>query len=124
MDRLFRPSDAAAPSAQNGPDVRPEVTDVIVQAVATNAAVSDADRTYLAGLVAARTGISMQEAQVRVNDFISTANQAKESVKAGADAARKAAAKTAIFTALALAIGAFIACLTAALGGKLRDGHP
>jgi hypothetical protein len=124
LDRLFRPSDASAAAAQSGPDVRPEVTHVIVQAVATNGTVSDADRTYLASLVIARTGVSTQEAQTRVNDFISTANQAKDNVKASADAARKAAAKTAIFTALALAIGAFIACLTAALGGKLRDEHP
>ena len=124
LDRLLRPSDASAAVAQNGPDLRPEVTHVIVQAVASDGTVSDADRTYLASLVAARTGVSAQEAQSRVNDFISTANQAKDSVKAAADAARKAAAKTAIFTALALAIGAFIACLTAALGGKLRDEHP
>ena len=75
-------------------------------------------------LVAARTGISAQEAQTRVNEFISTADRAKDEVKASADAARKAAAKTAIFAALALAIGAFIACLTAALGGKIRDEHP
>jgi hypothetical protein len=124
LDRLFRPSDASAAAAQSGPDVRPEVTHVIVQAVATNGTVADADRAYLASLVIARTGVSTQEAQTRVNDFISTANQAKDNVKASADAARKAAAKTAIFTALALAIGAFIACLTAALGGKLRDEHP
>jgi hypothetical protein len=124
LDRLLRPADASAAAAPSGPDVRPEVTHVIVQAVATNGTVADADRTYLAGLVAARTGVSAADAQARVNDFISTANQARDSVKASADAARKAAAKTAIFTALALAIGAFIACLTAALGGKIRDEHP
>jgi hypothetical protein len=124
LDRLFRPADTAATVAQSGPDVRPEVTHVIVQAVATNGTVSDADRTYLASLVAARTGVSTEEAQRRVNEFIGTANQAKDSVKASADAARKAAAKTAIFMALALAVGAFIACLTAALGGKIRDEHP
>jgi hypothetical protein len=124
LDRLLRPADASAAAGQSGPDVRPEVTHVIVQAVATNGTVADADRTYLASLVAARTGVSAAEAQTRVNDFISTANQVKDSVKASADGARKAAAKAAIFMALALAIGAFIACLTAALGGKLRDEHP
>ena len=125
LDRLLRPAEVSAAAAgQSGPDVRPEVTHVIVQAVATNGAVSDADRTYLAGLVAARTGVSADEAQRRVNEFISTADRAKDEVKASADAARKAAAKMAIFTALALAIGAFIACLTAALGGKIRDEHP
>lgn len=124
LDRLLRPADASAPVAQNAPDVRPEVTHVIVQTVASNGTVSDADRSYLASLVAARTGASPQEAQTRVNDFISAANQARDNVKASAEAARKAAAKMAIFTALALVIGAFIACLTAALGGKLRDEHP
>jgi hypothetical protein len=124
LDRLLRPSDAAVASAQSGADLRSEVTHVIVQAVATGGTVPEADRTYLASLVAARTGVSAAEAQARVNDFISSANQAKDNVKAGADAARKAAAKMAIFTALALAIGAFIACLTAALGGALRDEHP
>ena len=124
LDRLLRPADAAAAATRSGPDVRPEVTHVIVQAVATNGAVPDTDRNYLASLVAAHTGVSAAEAQTRVNDFISTANQAKDTVKADADAARKAAAKTAIFMALALAIGAFIACLAAALGGKLRDEHP
>jgi hypothetical protein len=124
LDRLLRPADASQAAARSGPDVRPEITHVIVQAVATNGTVPDADRTYLATLVAARTGVSDAEAQTRVNDFISTANQVKDTVKADADAARKAAAKTAIFMSLALAVGAFIACLTAALGGKLRDEHP
>jgi hypothetical protein len=123
LDRLLRPADPAAAAGQSGPDVRPEVTHVIVQAVAANGTVADADRTYLASLVAARSGVSTDEAQRRVNEFISTADRAKDEVKASADAARKAAAKMAIFTALALAIGAFIACLTAALGGKIRDEH-
>ena len=32
--------------------------------------------------------------------------------------------ETAIYTALALLIGAFIACVSAAIGGRLRDEHP
>ncbi len=124
MDRLFRPSDATAAVAQGGPDVRAEVTHVIAQAVATNGTVSEADQAYLASLVAARTGASPDEAKMRVSEFIATANDAKDKVKAAADAARKAAAKTAIFAALAMVIGAFIAAATAALGGHLRDEHP
>jgi hypothetical protein len=125
MDRLFRPSDAtAAAVAQGGSDLRAEVTHVIAQAVATNGTVSDADQAYLASLVAARTGVSPDEAKMRVSEFIATANDAKDKVKSAADAARKAAAKTAIFAALAMVIGAFIAAATAALGGHLRDEHP
>lgn len=40
------------------------------------------------------------------------------------DAARKAAAAASICTALSLIVGAFIACVSAALGGRLRDEHP
>jgi hypothetical protein len=122
LDRLLRPSDAAATHA--GPDPRAEVTDVIVQAVASNNTVPEADRSYLAELLAARTGLSADDAQKRVNDFIATANEARDQVKASADSARKVAAKTAIYGALALAVGAFIASLAAAMGGRLRDEHP
>jgi hypothetical protein len=122
MDQLLRPADLAAP--HSGPDARPEVTDVIVQAVVSNGTVSESDRSYLTQLVAARTGVAPDEAQRRVNDFIAKANAARDQVKADADAARKVAAKTAIYSALALAVGAFIASLGAALGGRLRDEHP
>ena len=124
LDRLFRGPDSGAAAARSGADTRAEVTNIIVQAVATNGTVPQTDRDYLASLVAAKTGASADEAQRRVNDFITAANEAKDQVKASADAARKAAAKAAIFGALALAIGAFIASLTAALGGRLRDEHP
>ena len=38
--------------------------------------------------------------------------------------ARRAARAASIFNALAMLIGAFIACISAALGGRLRDPHP
>jgi hypothetical protein len=124
LDRLFRPSDPAVAVAQGGPDLRAEVTHVFAQAVASNATVSDADQAYLANLVSAKTGVSAGEAKMRVSEFIATANEAKEKVKAAAETARIGAAKTAIFGALAMVIGAFIAAAMAALGGHLRDEHP
>jgi hypothetical protein len=126
MDRLFRPASPATASAgaPAGSDPRVEVGHVVAQALTGDGNVPEADRTYLASLVAARTGVSSDEAQRRVNDFITTATQARDQVKAAADTARKVAAKTAIFAALAMAIGAFIACLTAVIGGRLRDQHP
>ncbi len=123
LDRLFRASDASA-AVQGAPDARLEVEHVIAQANAGDGAISDSDRAYLGGLIAARTGVSPEEAQKRLNEFVTTANEAKNRVAAAADAARNAAAKAAIFTALAMTIGAFIACLAAALGGRLRDEHP
>lgn len=43
--------------------------------------------------------------------------------QADADVARKAAAQVAIYTALSMLVGAFIASVSAALGGRLRDEH-
>jgi len=123
MDKLFRSSGNGTGAAERG-DPRVEVGHIVALALANDGTVPDADKTYLAGLVAARTGIPADEAQQRVNDFIATANQAKDQAKAAADSARKAAAKTAIFAALAMAIGAFIACVSAVIGGRLRDEHP
>jgi hypothetical protein len=124
LDRLFRAADASAAATQNGADARLEVEHAITQAMAGDGAIPDADRAYLVNLIAAKTGVPAEEAQKRLNDFITTANEVKGKLEASADAARKAAAKAAIFAALAMAIGAFIASLSAALGGRLRDEHP
>lgn len=74
------------------------------------------DRDYLAHLVAKRAGISLSDARDRVDNTVTEMREA-------ADKARKTAATTAVFTALALLVGAFIACVAAALGGRLRDEH-
>jgi hypothetical protein len=46
------------------------------------------------------------------------------STSSGDDGTRKAAAATSIITALSMLVGAFIASVSAALGGRLRDLHP
>jgi hypothetical protein len=81
------------------------------------------DRAYLVALVAARTGSTDSEAQRRVDNFLASVKQSVDSAKAAADAARRDAAEAATYTALALLIGAFIASVSAALGGRLRDEH-
>ncbi len=124
MDKLFRPATpGSATTGQNGPDPRVEATHIVANAVA-NGNVPDADRAYLAALVAAQTGVPPAEAQRRVDDFLAAAIDAANKTRAAADAARKAAAEASIFTALSMLIGAFIASISAALGGRLRDEHP
>ena len=59
-----------------------------------------------------------------MDDFLAAAMDAANKARAATDAARKAAAEASIFTALSMLIGAFIACIAAALGGRLRDEHP
>jgi hypothetical protein len=121
LDTLFRNSSPGA-GDQGSSDPRLEAAHIAANAVATGS-VSDADRTYLSGLVAARTGVSQPEAQKRVDDFIAGVTQAEVKVKAAADSARKAAAQASLYTALSLLVGAFIASVSAALGGRLRDEH-
>jgi hypothetical protein len=75
------------------------------------------DRDYLVHVVAARTGLTQDEAQKRVD-------QVTAQVKDAADKARKSAAAFSLFGAFSMLIGAFIACAAAALGGQQRDEHP
>jgi hypothetical protein len=119
IDRLLRPADVGAPQA----DPKPEVTHIIANAAVTGD-VPDGDRAYLAQLVAARTGITLEDAQKRVDGFLSDVKDAEAKAKATADGARKVAAKASIYLALSMLIGAFIASVSAALGGRLRDEHP
>jgi hypothetical protein len=121
LDKLFR-SSASAESARSGESSKITAARIIANATATGS-MPDADRTYLAELVAERTGILPTEAQRRVDDFVSAAMDAATRVKAEADHARKAAAEASIYLALSLLVGAFIACVAAALGGRLRDEH-
>jgi hypothetical protein len=78
------------------------------------------DRTYLAQMVAARTGASQADAEARVDSIVSQLNDAQQKARATADEARKRAAQFSIAIAIAMVIGAFIAGLTAALGGRTR----
>lgn len=119
IDRLLRPADVGAPQA----DPKPEVAHIIANAAVTGD-VPDGDRAYLAQLVAARTGITLEDAQKRVDGFLSDVKDAEAKAKATADAARKVAAKASIYLALSMLVGAFIASVSAALGGRLRDEHP
>jgi hypothetical protein len=114
VDALFRTpaADAESPSM----DGRGEAERILANGL-TAGGVPDADRTYLASLIAARTGISEPDAEKRVDDVVGRTQQE-------AEAARKTAARTSFVTALAMMIGAFVACAAAALGGHERDRHP
>jgi hypothetical protein len=113
IDKLFR---ASADSSTGARDYRGEAVHIVAHA-ATTGTLPPTDRMYLVMLIAQEAGVSQEEAQKRVDDAAATA-------KAAAEAARTTAAKAAIFTALSMLIGAFIASVSAALGGRLRDEHP
>ena len=120
MDLLFRTSQTS--NGTTTTDARAEAARILANGVASGD-VPTTDRAYLAELVAARTGISAEDAQKRVDAAIAQAKAADVKARQAADAARKAAAETSIFTALSMLVGAFIACIAAALGGQRRDLH-
>ena len=121
-DKLFR-SVASTDDARSVQDLRVEAGHIIANAMSAGS-IPDADRTYLANLVVAKTGLSQADAQTRVDEWVSMGMEAETKAKATADAARKAASQASIYTALSLLIGAFIASISGALGGQLRDQHP
>ncbi len=100
--------------------VQAETTRILARGT-TNGDVPAADRTYLAQLIASRTGISQDDAQKRVDDVVTQEKAAEIKARQAADTARKSASAVSIFTALSMVIGAFIASAAAALGGSLRD---
>jgi hypothetical protein len=111
VDTLFR-SDSVKPDS-NGASVLGEVGRIFTNSL-RQGDLPAADKSYLAKLVAARTGLSPTDAEKRVSDVFAGAQQA-------ADTARKAIARALLWISLALLMGAFCASLAATIGGRQRD---
>lgn len=120
VDSLYR-SDRPASDA-GAQQTRAETARILTMGL-RNGDVPAADKTYLAQLVAARTGLSQADAEKRVNDVIEQEKAAELKARQAADAARKAGSALSIFTGLSMLVGAFIASVAAALGGRRRDDH-
>jgi hypothetical protein len=118
VDSLFR-SDHPDSNATDQ-NVRVEATRIIATGI-KNGDVPAGDKTYLAQLVAARTGVSQADAEKRVDDVIAKVKAAETKARQIADATRKAGAYLSIYTGVTMLIGAFIAAAAAALGGRHRD---
>jgi hypothetical protein len=120
IDKLFRSSNFGGAALLG--DARTEAAHIAANAFAEGSFPA-ADRAYLIEQLSARTGSSQADAQARVDSFIAAVAQAQAKLKAEEDAARKAAAEASIYLALSMLIGAFIASVSAALGGRIRDEH-
>jgi hypothetical protein len=111
---LFRPAANRPPA-----DVDPAYADraagmIFARSLVPGSEFAAADRTYLAQLVSARTGLNQADAEKRVTDVTAQA-------KTAADEARKAAASLSIWLTIAMVVGAFCASFAALEGGQLRD---
>ena len=118
VDSLFRSAQPSASGANDDP--RPEATRILGKVLTTQNLEAN-DRSYLAQTIAARTGISQQEAETRVDQAAARIKAAEVKARQAADTARKAAAQASIYTALSMLLGAFIASVAAAIGGRQRD---
>ncbi len=113
LDTLLR-SDTPASNA-SATESRGELSRLFAASFKAGSDMKPADKTYVAKVVSARTGLSQADAEARVNQVVTDA-------KANLDAIRKATAALAFWLTASLLIGAFCASLAATEGGGLRDG--
>ena len=124
-DMLFRTDHPD--TAGDGAASRAEVGRILA-ADALSGDMPSADKTYIAQVVAARTGLTQADAEKRVSDVVAQAKSAKQkaidAAKTAADAARKTGVYVALWAFISLLIGAFSASYMATVGGRIRDDLP
>ncbi|CAM5761751.1 hypothetical protein LMIY3S_00243 [Labrys miyagiensis] len=124
-DMLFRSQQppASADSAQ----AKSEVGRIVARSLVSGE-LNEADKAYIAQVVARQTGLSQADAAKRVDDVIAqakqTAQQATDKAKAAADAARKAGVYAALWAFVGLLVGGLSAAYMATVGGRIRDDLP
>jgi hypothetical protein len=144
VDLLFRPAGPApaatgttpaapatlpAPATPQAGDINADRAQILHIAAASfkdgNFTLAPEDKSYIASLIAQRTGLSQADAEKRVDDTIAKAKAAIDAAstkaKEAADAARKAGAALAMWSVIAMLIGAFVASYAATIGGRHRD---
>jgi hypothetical protein len=109
VDALFRTN----PPMPIDPAARAESETILMNALRERD-LTAFDRTYLTELVAAKTGMTGDDAEKRVTEVVDQARLA-------ADTTRKAVAHSLYWLFLALLIGAFSASFAATMGGRQRD---
>lgn len=116
VDRVFR--------SENGQPVPPETRQEIARIFANSAAngeFAEADRAYVAGVVARSTGQTPEEARAAVDETVATAEQAAQAARDAAETARKTALILAFITAASLLVSGAAAYYAAGIGGRHRD---
>jgi hypothetical protein len=117
-----RPSFPTISTAESYNIVCDETIAILINGV-RDGTVPDADRAYLAQLIASRAEVSMEEATKRVDDTIAQIEADEIKLRQAADTARRTASTISVYSFLSLLIGAFIASAAAALGGQHRDEY-
>jgi hypothetical protein len=108
---------AGTPAQALPQETRAEIGRIVARSV-TAGSVADSDRSYLATIVAQRTGLPQAEAERRVNETITEATRA---AREAADKARRAAVLGGLVTAISLLVSLAAAWWAAQKGGNHRD---
>lgn len=115
VDTLFRSVTSNAPAGEGGM----EASRILVNGLKLES-FPDADRQYLAQMVVARTGVTQEEAAMRVDNVVTKLTAAKQEAVEVAEKARKASSAFSIFTSVSMLLGAFIAAVAATIGSRQR----
>jgi len=102
---------------------RAEAGRIFAQAALGDGTVAEADRTYLASVVAANTGLAQAEAETRVDQAITSVEAARQEAIEAARIARNTAIIAAFLLAASLLISAIGAFWAAQKGGNHRDNN-
>ena len=119
VDTLFRSQTPAADTTV----ARDEASRIFAQAALGDGTVPDADRTYLANVVAANTGLAPEEAQARVDQVITNVETARQEAEEAARIARNTAIIAAFLLAASSLVSAIGAYWAAQKGGNHRDNN-
>lgn len=111
LDTLFRSNGSI--SDRNDAAGRAEADRILTHAV-RQGSIPSADKTYLAQMVSARTGLTQSDAENRVSDVFAQAQLSAEN-------ARKALEHLSLWLFIALLSGAFCASYAGTIGGRQRD---
>lgn len=114
VNTLFRSDNPAQDS--NDSSIRAEAGGILANALG-HKEIPASDKTWLAQLVAMKTGLQQADAEKRVSDVFVNALESTEG-------ARKSAAHLLLWLFIALLSGAFCASFAATIGGRQRDNIP
>ena len=116
IDTMFRTTQPVDATAARG-----EAGRIFAQAALGDGTVAAEDRTYLASVVAANTGIPQPEAEARVDQAIASVEEARQAAIEAARIARNTAIIGAFLIAASLLVSAIGAFWAAQKGGNHRD---
>jgi hypothetical protein len=117
-DQLFR---STQPAVGDTDAARGEAGRIFAQAALGDGTVPEADRTYLASVVAANTGLTPEESAARVDQVIAGIDEAKQQALEAARIARNTAIIAAFLIAATTLVSAIGAYWAAQKGGNHRD---